>query len=134
MINYGFPGMMNPYMQMTQPGQATRTEIVRVNGRAGAETLQLAPNSTMLALDESAPVVWLVQTDGAGYKTATAYKIEHVKNEDERKDESLMRLEERIKRLEERIRDESDFEGAHAGEPVDQPGSGNKTFFKRSGS
>ena len=58
------------YMQPPQ-----RMEIVRVNGENGARAYQLPPNSSALLLDESAPLVWLIQTDGAGYKTATPYTI-----------------------------------------------------------
>lgn len=60
--------MYNPYYNNQQ--------IIRVNGENGARTLQMQPNSSILLLDESAPIVWLAQTDGAGYKTVTPYKIE----------------------------------------------------------
>ena len=68
----------NPYQQNQQsfmPSQAPRQELVKVNGRPGAEAYQLAPNSSALLLDETAPIVWLVQTDGAGYKSLSPYSI-----------------------------------------------------------
>ena len=49
--------------------------IIQVNGQKGAETLQMAPNSKVLLLDETDPLIWFVQTDGAGYKTVTPYSI-----------------------------------------------------------
>lgn len=52
------------------------TQIVRVNGENGARAYALAPNCSALLLDNTAPLVWLVQTDGAGYKTVTPFKIE----------------------------------------------------------
>lgn len=52
-----------------------RYEIVQVNGENGANAFQMGPNSKTLLLDESAPIVWFVQTDGAGYKTVTPYSI-----------------------------------------------------------
>lgn len=52
-----------------------RMEIIRVNGENGARAYQMAPNSSVMLLDESAPLVWLAQTDGAGYKTVTPYTI-----------------------------------------------------------
>ena len=52
-----------------------KTEVVRVNGRNGADAFQMAPNSSALLLDASEPIVWLAQTDGAGYKTISAYDI-----------------------------------------------------------
>ena len=58
-----------------QQFQAQRYEIIRVNGENGAQALQMAPNSSALLLDETAPIVWFVQTDGAGYKTAKPFSI-----------------------------------------------------------
>lgn len=52
-----------------------RYNIIQVNGRNGAEALQMAPNSKVLLLDETEPLIWFVQTDGAGYKTITPYSI-----------------------------------------------------------
>jgi hypothetical protein len=39
------------------PYTVQHQEVVRVNGRNGAEAYQMAPNSSVLLLDESAPVV-----------------------------------------------------------------------------
>ena len=52
-----------------------RQEVTRVNGRNGALSLQLPPNSSVLVLDETAPLVWLCQTDGAGYLSAAPFDI-----------------------------------------------------------
>lgn len=85
--------------------QQAPVHITRVNGRAGAEAFTLPPNSDALLLDTSAPIVWLVQTDGAGYKTITAYDIfvhKEVTPEDRYKS-----LEDRIARLEEALNDKS---------------------------
>jgi len=35
----------------------------------------MGPNSSVLLLDKTAPIVWLVQSDGAGYKVKTPYDI-----------------------------------------------------------
>ena len=51
-------------------------QVIQVNGENGARAYQMGPNSSDLLLDSTAPLVWLVQTDGAGYKTLTPYKIE----------------------------------------------------------
>ena len=74
-----------------------RQEIVRVNGENGAKAYQLAPNSSAILMDESAPLVWLVQTDGAGYKTAVPYTIAPYQAQQM---PDLHSLEERIQRLE----------------------------------
>lgn len=52
-----------------------QNQITRVNGRNGAEAFNLPPNSSVLLLDETQPVVWLKQTDGGGYPTLTGYNI-----------------------------------------------------------
>lgn len=69
---------MNPYVlqnQQPQPMQTTRQEVVKVNGENGARAYQMPPNSSALLLDESGLLVWLAVSDGAGYKTVTAYDI-----------------------------------------------------------
>ena len=86
-----FSGMYQPMMQ--QPQQ----EVLKVTGRNGANALNLAPNSSVLALDTSAPIVWLVTTDGAAYKTCTPYEIKPYE------EISTNSLEKRISRLEELI-------------------------------
>ena len=83
------------YMQPPQ-----RMEIVRVNGENGARAYQLPPNSNVLLLDESAPLVWLVQTDGAGYKTVAPYTITPYQAQPAPDYNSLA---ERIQRLEDMI-------------------------------
>mgnify|MGYP003311272107 CR=1 FL=1 len=35
----------------------------------------MAPNSEALLLDTTDAIVWLAQTDGAGYKTVTPYSV-----------------------------------------------------------
>lgn len=93
----------NPYQQMNF-GQ--RQEVIRVNGQAGAEAYQLAPNSSALLLDENNPLVWLVQTDGAGYKTVSPYSITPYAPAPA---PDFNTLEERIKRIEERLNNEPDI-------------------------
>lgn len=79
-----WPYNTNPYMpqpnqfQMTPystPQQAPQMQVVRVNGRGGAEAFAIGPNSSALLLDESGRIVWAVTTDGAGYKTISPYDI-----------------------------------------------------------
>lgn len=69
------------YMQQYSPQMGTggqipqQVQVVRVNGRNGADAYRLAPNSSVLLLDENDPLVWLKTTDGAGYPTLTPYVI-----------------------------------------------------------
>ena len=72
------PVFQDPYrarLGSMQTFQLPRHEIIRVNGENGARAFQMAPNSTALLLDDTAPIVWFVQTDGAGYKTETPFSI-----------------------------------------------------------
>ena len=87
------------YMQQQNP-YITRQQIVRVNGMGGAQAYQMMPNSSALLLDENNPLLYLAQTDGAGYKTVTTFKIETYNPEPQVTAESL---EARIKKLEEAI-------------------------------
>lgn len=64
------PQAINPYT-LPQPTM----QVVKVNGRNGAEAYQMGANSSALLLDESGTLVWAVTTDGAGYKTISAYDI-----------------------------------------------------------
>ena len=100
---YQMPIFQNPYQTrldaMQQP-MSQRCEITRVNGRNGAEAFQLPPNSSTLLLDETAPIVWLAQTDGAGYKTLTPYSISPYQPAPP---VDVQSLEDRVKRLEEMI-------------------------------
>lgn len=100
-MNYPY---QNQYLQnLVMPQQQ---EVVKVNGKNGVDAYQLAPNSSALLLDTTASIVWLVQTDGAGYKTSTAYDITpHVPEEETQ----FKTLEERISKLEETINAKSNI-------------------------
>lgn len=65
-----------PRMPQMQPqAPAYMGEIIKVNGLAGAQSLRLTPNSGVIALDTTAPIVWLCQADGAGYFTPEPFTI-----------------------------------------------------------
>lgn len=74
--------------------------VVRVSGKPGAEAFQMAPNSEVLLLDETAPIVWLKTTDGAGYPRLIPYDISV---HEEEKPVDYKSFEERLKRLEDII-------------------------------
>lgn len=80
MYNNNFPqNMYNNYpyavQQNFQQQQLPHYEVIKVNGKPGVDAFQMGPNSSALLLDETQDVVWLVQTDGAGYKTPTPFAI-----------------------------------------------------------
>lgn len=98
MFNNFYPNV--PYMGQNRPFDNNfmqRQEVLRVNGKNGAEALKLPPNSSALALDENEPIVWLIVTDSAGYPSLTAYTITPYK---EKPPIDLGNLEERIAKLE----------------------------------
>lgn len=90
----------NPYMgnQMQQYG--AQSQIIKVNGEPGAQAFQLPANSSALLLDSNNPIVYLVQTDGAGYKSVSKYKIEPYQPDPE-PDWKAMEI--RLQKLEEKI-------------------------------
>ena len=92
----------NPYAFPTPYQSYQHQQIIKVHGRNGADTFQMSPNSSAILLDESDPIIYLAQTDGAGYKTITAYDISPHK---EVAQMNLQELEQRIARLEERLRE-----------------------------
>lgn len=91
---------MYPYQYNYQQAQ-----IIKVNGEESARQFQMMPNSSTLLLDEREPIVYLVQTDGAGYKTVMSYKITPIniekKYDSNDIDKHLHNLEEKLNKLEE---------------------------------
>lgn len=99
---YNNPYQNQLYQSYIQPlQQAQTTNVVKVNGKPGAEAYQLGPNSSALLLDETAAMVWLVQTDGAGYKTSTAYDI--IPHKEVKQEDMFKKLEDRITKLEDKV-------------------------------
>ena len=100
----------NPYMQMpTLQMPAPQMHVTRVSGENGVDAFQIGPNSDVLLLDETAPIVWFVQTDGAGYKTKTPYDITvHTPAPTDMQimDDRFASIDKRLKMLEEALIDE----------------------------
>lgn len=63
----------NPYFQSNPPLQPQ--QVVQVNGKTSVDQLKLAPNSSLLAMDTTAPIVWLCKTDSVGAIFAQPYDI-----------------------------------------------------------
>jgi len=111
-INWGNNSIMNnpynfvPQLQMPSP----QMQVTRVRGENGANAYQMGPNSSALLLDETAPIVWFVQTDGAGYKTCTPYDITVHTPEppiEVKMDDRFASIDSRLKKLEEALLDEN---------------------------
>ena len=78
-FQYGFP-MMTPTVPVVQPTvphvpTLPQQQVLQVDGKASIDTIQLAPNSSLLAMDRTAPIVWLCVSDGIGKVTSTPYDI-----------------------------------------------------------
>ena len=90
---YGYPSAAPQNAAGASP--AFMGQVTRVNGRNGADAFRMAPNSSILLMDENDPIVWLKQTDGAGYATVTPYQAAAPVD--------VENLETRVKRLEEML-------------------------------
>lgn len=104
---YQYPNFQMPNFTMSQQPPAPQMEIVKVNGENGAQAFQMAPNSSAILLDTTNPIVWVVMTDGAGYKTVTPFDITPHKSDPVAKvsdlDTKFDELNSRLTRLEERM-------------------------------
>lgn len=92
-------GMMNQNM-MNQNMPQNTSKIDRVNGREGAEAYFLMPNSEVLLLDTTKPIVWLKQTDSAGYGTVTGFNVVPLKENADMSQNDYSELERRITEIE----------------------------------
>ena len=83
----------NPYQNIL-PAQ----QVVQASGKASIEALRMSPNSSVLILDTTAPLVWLCTSDGLGNVTPIPYDITpHVEEEPENA------LEKRLAALEKKL-------------------------------
>lgn len=76
---------------------ARRMGILKVHGTEGLNALRMMPNDEALALDETAPILWVIKTDSAGYKTPTPFEIRPYQPEPE---VSLKDIDQRLRRME----------------------------------
>lgn len=80
MYNNPFPGYQMPYFNYQSPSAVQvpalqQEQVTQVNGKASVDQIQLAPNSSKIVMDSTAPIVWLCVSDGVGRVTATPYDI-----------------------------------------------------------
>jgi hypothetical protein len=101
----------NPYGVMPMPYQPPRPalpqqQVITVAGPDSLAQIQMGPNSTQLVMEQAAPVVYLVQTDGVGKVSWTAYDITPHKDaaqvQQESIDKRIAALEAAVKRLEDK--------------------------------
>lgn len=86
------------YNQFFTPNMLPAQQVIQVNGKSSVEALRMAPNSSVLVMDTTAPLVWLCTTDGIGSLTTTPYDITpHIEETPE------SALEKRLAALEQRL-------------------------------
>lgn len=79
---YQANGFVSPYVgaqqpQMPQPANNVLPpqQALQANGRASIEALRMSPNSSVLIMDTTAPIVWLCTSDSLGNVTSTPFDI-----------------------------------------------------------
>jgi len=61
--------------QPVAPNILPPQQVVQANGKASISALRMSPNSSVLIMDTTAPMVWLCTSDGLGNVTPVAYDI-----------------------------------------------------------
>ena len=106
--------MFNQYFT---PNMLPPQQVIQVNGKGSVEALRMAPNSSVLVMDTTAPIVWLCTTDGIGSLTATPYDITmHIEETPE------SALEKRLTALEQRLMEVLNAKSNDVGPAPEQPG------------
>lgn len=120
----------NPYSQMPQPytsqsffNQPSQNilppqQVIQVNGKQSVDAIRMSPNSSVLLMDNSAPIVWLCVSDGVGNVTSTAYDI--MKHQ-ETPPVDTKSLEMRVSKLEEIINDQSHVTSSEHSSNAEKP-------------
>jgi len=80
--------------------------ITQVNGENGANMYALPANSSAILMDSTAPLIWVVTTDGAGYKTVTPFEIKKYEPAPQPNYEDIMA---RLASLEDKLNDKSNI-------------------------
>ena len=116
-----YPVSAQPMPQQHMQNALPQQQVLQANGKASIDALRLAPNSSVLVMDSSAPIIWLCVSDGIGTVTSKAYDItEHkdapVVNAD--MEDLHKRLDAVEKRIEEVLKNESHARNAEHIETV----------------
>ena len=97
---YGIKQLLAKQQQMS--GINNNRHILHVHGEAGVDALQMLPDQELIVMDDTAPMIWVIKTDSAGYKgVKQAFDITpHV----EQPAPDVHGMENRIAALEERLK------------------------------
>lgn len=70
------PLPQNPVPQPTaQDNVLPPQTVVQVSGKTSVDAIKMSPNSSILLMDITAPIVWLCTSDGLGNVTSVPYDI-----------------------------------------------------------
>ena len=69
--------MYNPYLYKNYPPQniLPPQQVLKANGKASIDALQMAPDSEVLIMDTTAPIIWQCMSDSIGKVTAIPWDI-----------------------------------------------------------
>ena len=91
-------------MSTYQPNILPQQQILQANGKQSIDALRMAPNSSALIADSTAPIVWRCMSDSLGNVTAEAFDIIPHKSEEQIAQDNLTmtisNINERLSRLE----------------------------------
>lgn len=91
-------------------------QVVQVNGKTSVDSIRMSPNSSILVMDTTSPIVWMCISDGIGNVTSIAYDITPHK---EMPPVDVSSLESRIANIENMIKEIKDAESNDA-KPVNK--------------
>ena len=84
-----------------QPNVLPPQQVLQANGKASIDALRMSPNSSVLIMDTTAPIVWLCTSDGLGNVTSMPYDIaQHVEEPvDDPLEKRLAAIESQLKEI-----------------------------------
>ena len=74
-MNTAYGQMQAQHNQQTQGNVLPPQTVIQVDGKASVDAIRMSPNSSVLLMDKTAPIVWLCTSDGLGNVARTAYDI-----------------------------------------------------------
>lgn len=104
---YPQAGATMPWQRQQPQTPVYSGEIINVNGEAGARSLRLAPNSSVILRDANSPIVWLCEADGTGYFEPVPYSVAPYQAKPQT---DMGDIEKRLTRLEAMLLEQSDDE------------------------
>ena len=75
---YPYQAPIAPFLQQTQQQPQN---IQYVNGKPSAESYQMAPNSSVILMDQNLPRFYMKQTDASGVATIKSYDFKETEAE-----------------------------------------------------